>query len=447
MASSVGCQNDDDEDEDAVVTTDDDDSSDDDDDFSDDDDDATGNVASIQIEPASEAIPVGTEADFVATVTFIDDTTEINPAGLFWETDLSKATIDGATVTGISGGTTTLTATMEGVSDSIDIFIGPDVFLYDMLSGTLDAIDRGAETYIQDYLGSKAPISIVPNNIIYYDSKLYITDSADSSPGKTGNEKVVVIDPAQKVVDDIMLDLDSPWATAIYDGFLWVTGNLSDNLAKVDLATKAIDYINLPAGCVPGNLAGANGKIYISCTGFDLNYFTYWNKVAVYDPNAKTVAEIILSNSENPGSVISSADESSVYVIAVGNYYDTFGAINKIDTATDTIEFGVDIGNWPGNAVITDAGILFVLDGKYMYAYDTGTDSFIHDGSDPIVVGTDTSWLAGLAFSADSSEVYISNQDYTDGNTIEVFDSVSFASLISYDLSASGAIPGLLTTW
>ena len=448
--AGFGCESDDEDDEEDTANEDDDAADDDvtdDDDATDDDDDATGNVESIVIEPSSEAIPLGTDADFVATVTYKDTTTETNPADLVWETgDDTKATVDAGTVTGVAGGSTTLSATMEGVTAMIDLFVGPDVFLYDMFTGTVDAIDRGSDTYIQDYLATKASVATVPNHIFYYDANLYVTDSADGGPGKTGNEKVVVVDPAAKTTSDVMVDMDSPWAASVYDGYLYVTGNLSDDLAKIDLATKAIDYISLPAGCVPGQLTGANGKVYISCTGFDSSYFTYGNTVAVYDPSVKSVSEITLIYSENPGSIVTTADESAVYVIAVGNYYDTFGAINKIDTATDTIESGVDIGGWLGNAVISDADMLFVLDDKNMYAYDTATDSFVRNAGNPITVGSDGSWLAGLTFNPDSSEIYVSNW-LAYSNSIEVIDAVTFTSLGSYDLSAIGVSPGLLAAW
>jgi hypothetical protein len=437
------------------VDDDDDDTSggDDDDDIGDDDDDDLL-ATELYIEPAGEAVPAGTSADFDAVVVYENDTFQRNPDGVVWEiADENTASVNDGFVNGLVDGTTTLTASFgeakELLSDTVDLLVGPDIYLYDSYAATIDAIDREAQTFTEDWLGAGA-IATVPNDLTSVGAFAYLTDSGDFGPGITGGEKVVEIDLYAKTATDITLgSLDSPWSSTIYDGFIWVTGNLSDNLAKIDLLdTSSIEYIDLPTDCVPGKLTGAAGKIYVSCSGF-LGVGNYEpGKVAVYDPESKGTTTVDLTQ-VNPGSILATEDESAVYVVCVGDFDTKFGAINRIETTGDTVENSFDIGGSLGNAALTANGRLFVLDWKDMYVIDTNNDDAVLRGeADPVLVGTDGSWLAGIHAHQDLPQVIVSNQEWvTYVHTVEVISAVDYSVLHSYDLSATSASPGAATSW
>ena len=439
VAPVFGCDDDDDDDNNDDTTDADDD----------DDDDDNDDVAptSIELDPVDEAVPVGTTAGFTALVTYSDDTTALDPPELTWSiADDAIATVTDGVVTGVAAGQTTLTAAIAELSATAPIYVAPDTFVFDMFTGTVDLIDRGAQTYMVDDFGSGS-LATVPNRLIFHEGFLYLIDSADYGPGVTGGEKVVKIDALDGAVTDIALDMDSPWANAFYEGVLYATGNLSDELAVIT-PDKAIQYVDLPTGCAPGDLTGANGKVYVSCTGFD--GMNYGDTVAVYDPSTKGVSEITLAAGVNPGSAIATVDEAFVYVATAGNYVDITGTINKIDTATDTVTNSFSIGGTLGLAALSwCTDVLFVLDGTGMYAIDTANDDDILRGEgDPIVVGEAGAWLSTIHVHADTGNVYVGNQNFvTFVNEVEIYDGDTFAFIETYDVSATFSSPGGIASW
>ncbi|MDP8224273.1 MAG: Ig-like domain-containing protein [Candidatus Lernaella stagnicola] len=448
FAPVIGCDENDEND----TSGDDDDTLDDaDDDTIDDDDDTTGDddTAAVVVElvPDSEMLPVGASENFVALVTYPDDTTAQNPAEIVWTTaDETVATVAGGSVTGVGSGVTTLVATLGDAEASAPVYVAPDVFAFDLFTGTIDTIDRIAQTFTVDAFAAGA-YAAVPNRIFALEGILYVTDSGDFGAGIVGEEKLVAIDAVDGAATTVTLDMDSPWATTAYDGMFYTAGNLSDQLALIT-STGTVNYVDLPAGCVPVDLVGAAGKIYVSCSGFD--GASYGDFVAVYDLATESVTEITLAAGQNPGAIVATWDEANVYVVATGNYVDVLGAVNKIDTAADTVVSSFDLGTSPGGAALSWFNdVLFVLDGVNMYAIDTADgDAILRGPDDPIIVGDEGAWLSAIHVHDDTANVYVANQNYTSFvNEIEVYDGDTFAFLQSYDISASGSSPGGIASW
>ncbi len=447
--SVFGCSDDDDDDDDTgnLPPIDDDDSDDDDND----DDDSAATPQSVEIVQSPEIIPADTTATFTALVTYSDDSTQINPDGLTWSTgDGGTATVDQGVVTGIADGATTLTATISDVkaADTIDIFVGPDLYVYDFFTNTFDAIDRGQKSYLADYTGAGAAVGIMLNDIFFADQKLYLADSGDFDIGSQGDEGVVVVDPVAMTSTKIPIAVLAPWATLYDKGTIYLTGNLDDQLG-IYTDGKGVEYVALPADCVPAELAKANDKIYISCTGFDIGPpASYGNTIAVYDPSTKGVSTITLETGENPGKLIPTEDETAVYVIATGDYATVFGAVNRIDTATDTVASSLSLGGSLGLADIGLNGYLFVLDGADMYVIDTSDDNILRGEANPVEVGNDGDYLAGLHVHNDTGHVYVSGVNFTTfTNSVFVIDGAAFNNLHTYDVSDPLAAPGRLASW
>ena len=421
-----------------------------DDDDDDDDDDSAVSPVSVEIVGNLEMIPATTTVEYSALVTYSDDTTQTNPADLEWAIENEDvATVVDGTVTGVANGATTLTAAVgeTKVSGSMDIFVGPDVYLYDFFTNTFDAIDRVAKTYTVGYIDLAGPDEMLLNDIIFADGKVYLANSGDFFLGTEGDEGVFEVDTGNMTTNLIPIAVTGPWATANDNGTIYLTGN-GDSKLGIYNSTKGVSFVDLPANCVPGELAVANGKVYISCTGFDFSDFSYGNTVAVYDPSTKGVSTVTLETGENPGFIIPNSDETAVYVVAVGDYATTFGAINKIDTTTDTVVDSFALGGTLGGADLAPNGYLFVLDGINMYVIDTSDDSLVRDESDPIVVGNTGDYLAGIHAHNDVSEIYVSAIDYVlFANSVFVINSDTFEMVHTYDLSDPMSAPGRLTSW
>ena len=451
-------------------TTDDDDAVDDDDTVDDDDvvddDDAAPSPVSLSVVPSGNAVPVNGTQQFHALVLYSDDTEQVDPEGVTWDVaDDGTASVNDGLVTGLVEGATELVASIDDgekalVSDTVDLVIGPDVFFMDMMS-SFNAWDRAAASYVADPF-SFSTFVIVPNSVIIDGSDVFLVDSGDYGAGISGYEQVIYIDlvagtktPISLALDDDPeTSLDSPWGATVYDGYLWVTGNLNDKLAKVNLNDfDDTTFIDLPDGCVPGYLDGANGKIYVGCTGFSITKGYVAGKLAVVKVSDSSISTIDLTEI-NPGKVLASADESTVYVVRVG---DTFGepvvagSVIRIETDGDTIENTVDFSDALGGACLDEQGQLWVLSGisNEGYVLDTfDNEAWLVDESNPLSIGQSGAWLADIFCHDSAGLVYVADIDYTNFDFLVLpFAMDDYSAQTAWDLGPVFGTPQGIVAW
>lgn len=423
------CKSDDDDDDDNTGdddTGDDDDTSDDDDD----DDDTGSDIDYLEITPATRGIPAGETKTFSATAFFTDGTSSSDEDFVFSSSDEAVLTVDQeGNALGVVNGEATITVTLEGKETFADAAVGADIFFYDGVFGYLSAYDRGTGAVTADYLAAKEAITIIPADLQIADGYAYLLESGDFAPGTTGQEGLVIVDLFDKTVSDLRIaDLDNPWAVRVDDGKAYITGSLSNDLVIADLAAETSSSIALPAGCYPADLELIGDLIYVACTGFDPNTYSYADpgQVAVVDRATKAVSTIDTSQI-NPGFLAKSNDGNSLYVVCTGDYFSQFGVIDQIDLSDDTVVDSIAIGGSPGALAIAGNGRGFVGNqtAGQVFVFDTADNSILRGAGDPLVI-TDATWIADVAYSEMTGLIYAA--DWTNGQTV-VFDPADYNQL------------------
>jgi len=383
-----------------------------------DDDDTEPALESVEIVPEKRAVPVGATKAFTAVAHYDDDTTSTTEDFTWTSGDggLLSVTTDGE-ATGEAAGITTLTVGLGDETAAADVLVGPDVFWFDGIAGTMGAIDRISGDVVDDYLAtSKEAAANIANDIALYDGNAYITDSGDGTVGFTPDvfEGLVEIDLFTKTVTEIAADeadLDNPWAVKIIDGLAFVTGNLSDTLVVFDLDDETYEVFTLPDGCAPADVEVVGEQAYVACTFFDLGTFTYGDgKVAVVDLATKAVTTIATSQ-VNPGNLALSLDGAWLYVVCTGNWFDQFGKIDVIDISESSVAQTLDMtAAAPGPIAIASNGRAFIGDNfsGSVFVIDTSTNTWLRDESDPIVIAG-SFWTQALAVNPMADEFYVAD--------------------------------------
>ncbi|MBZ0273300.1 Ig-like domain-containing protein [bacterium] len=423
---------DDDADDDDVADDDDadDDDADDDDAVDDDaDDDTEVTLESIEIVPASGAVPEGVTKGFTAIAHYSDDSTSDAEDFVWASDDTDTFTVDDeGNVTGVANGQAALSASLGDMTGEADVLVGPDVFFYDGVAATLAAYDRGTDTVDMDYLAAKAAVAAVPLGLALWEGNALIVEGGDFGPGQTGDEGVVAIDLFTGAVGAIDLpDADNPNFIAVSGDTAYVPSSLTNELFAIDLVTGTIDDWALANDCAPGDVLVHDGRVFVACTGFDSINFTYADpgRIAIVDLSDDSVSYVNLSQ-VNPGALAANPDGTSLYVACTGDYFSEFGAVDEIDLATDAVVDTVDLtGTALTSLAMTPAGLAFLGDSfaGNVYVLDTSDNSLTKDTGDPIVVA-DAFWIAEVAYNPFGNTVYVA--DWTN-QQIAVFDAATFA--------------------
>jgi DNA-binding beta-propeller fold protein YncE len=415
----------------------DDDNAADDDDNDDNDDD--NDADSIAVTPPAQVIPAGTA--FAFTAEGVIDGAPVTE-GFAWSVENEAiATIDQTGVaTGVANGVTKIYAAIGEVQGEATIRVGPDAYSFDNLSGTLTAIDRGSQTGVNDLLAKRAAIGVVLQDIKFYDGKLLLTDSADWGYGITSDEKLVVVDALELTATNHALNMDNPWGAAAEDGAAYVTGNLDNQLAEVDLESGDVTYFALDDPCTPADALALGGMIYIACTGFHLDDLTYDpGKVLVFNPETGQIAQRIDAPQLNPTRFAATADGSKLYVVCTGDFNANTGKIAQIDPSSNTVVDSFDLGIAPGPIGIAANGMAFVGEGfaGSVYVFNTADNSVLRGADDPLTV-PDALWIQGLGVHPETGDLYVCDQG---GSRVRVFaGSDPFGEVFSVELPNPGGV-------
>ncbi|MCZ7582813.1 MAG: Ig-like domain-containing protein [Deltaproteobacteria bacterium] len=392
-------------DDDTDEAADDDTAADDDDVVDDDDtgaDDDTGDddaeIVSLSIDPEERWIPTGVMRTFIATAHYDNDDTATDLPFVFSSSNPDVVFVDNAgRAIGFSHGEADVTVTLGDLSATASVTVGAYVFYYDGIGATLGAYDVDGGTAADDYLAAKDAVADVPAGLAIVDGVAYVVESGDFAPGTVGTEGLVVVDLSTKETSTMTVaDLDNPWAVDIPNGVAYITGNLSDNLAALDLSTGDAELVDLPADCVPTDVKAIGDKVYVACSGYDSGTFSYADPgvLAVVDFSTDASVDTVDLSQVNPTSLVPSLDGNFLFVVCTGNYSDEFGYVDVIDLSNDTVVDGVDLGSAPGSMVIHPNRTAFVADnfsGSVM-TFDTVTLD-----AGPSVALTDAFWVATVA--------------------------------------------------
>jgi len=179
----------------------------------------------------------------------------------------------------------------------------------------------------------------VPNQVAYYDSKLYVVNS--------GSASLQIINPADnRTMAEIQLPINSnPLNVAFHDGFAYVSGFLTNSVYKVNLSLNQVTDTS-GVGLSPAGLIIANDLLCVCNTGFNPVNFTYdqgsVSVISISDGQELTRINV----GKNPQALIEGPD-GLINVICTGNYSTVSGSIHFIDLSLQSPVDTISIGGEP----------------------------------------------------------------------------------------------------
>jgi hypothetical protein len=213
-----------------------------------------------------------------------------------------------------------------------------------------------------------------------------------------------------------------PRYLASYNGKVYVT-TYDGNVIRIDTTSLTQDGIT-PVGSNPEGIAATNGKLYIANSG-GTNYPNFDNTLSIVDI-ATFKEEKVLTVGLNPF-IVRTDNYGNVYLTYKGNYGDSPGGFQKIDTKTNVI---TDIAI-PANQEFTIAGDLLYFYGvTYNPDYSTNNTIGIYNVKTEqsvtnqfITDNTKFSTPYGIGVNPKNSDVYIADTDYSNPGIVYVFGS------------------------
>ncbi|MDZ7724343.1 MAG: FlgD immunoglobulin-like domain containing protein [candidate division KSB1 bacterium] len=236
----------------------------------------------------------------------------------------------------------------------------------------------------------------IPNDIVYWNEKIYIVNSTTSS--------IQILDPrTDRITGSIALqEGGNPWSIA-FTGTqrAYVSNYVANSVSVVDIETQQI-IDNIPVGTGPEGILVVGNRAYVANTGGYSGAAPYQGSISVIDITTDSVTHT-LPVPDNPQDM-ALAPDNHIHVPCTGDYVNTGGSVAVInpsggaDYSTPTVTDTIALGGAPAFIEITAEGIAYCLDWGtsehgFMYSYDTATDSVLHDGESPILTGPNAGHL------------------------------------------------------
>ncbi len=250
---------------------------------------------------------------------------------------------------------------------------GSVLFVVNSGSETLSRIDLETGTVNNAF----AVLGDMPNRLACNTQYIYIVNSGDNSVQK------IDITTGATLTDIYLGTTVSPYDLIIDQDFLYVSGGLSSQVYKIDLATDTV-IDQVAVGCNPAGMAIAANKLYVGNTAYMENYSNC--SVSVIDLDSFEVLSTIPSNA-NPQYLLATGNQ--IHVSCTGNYMTIQGSIQIIATGSDVIYHTIEMGGWCGDLAITPAGIVYVADigNDNVYAYDASNWELLYSPYNPFITG------------------------------------------------------------
>jgi len=270
-------------------------------------------------------------------------------------------------------------------------------------------------------------VGIVPNRLYNYNNLIYVVNSTPAG--------ISIIDPVNdEIKNNITLpDGSNPWDMAFSGASkAYITNLVANSVAVLNIESGDLsDPISV--GTAPEGIIVVNNTAYVANSG---GYPTYsGSSVSVIDIESDSVNKT-LELPANPQELAFGPD-GNIYVVCTGNYVNEYGSIIKInpygaDDYTPLVVDTVNIGGFPADIIITNAGIAYLAefgDGQngFLYAYNIYTGEIINDVSDPIRVGYGA---MQLYYDNRTNDLYVNN--FSDDN-VQLLDAATGAVIETYN--------------
>jgi DNA-binding beta-propeller fold protein YncE len=255
-------------------------------------------------------------------------------------------------------------------------------------------------------------------DMLVYGSKLYVVVS--------GSGYILVLDlNTQSTLKKIELRDEGgqnrqPRYLTSYEGVIYAT-TYDGNVVRLDTTSLAITGIT-PVGPNPEGIAAVDGKLYVANSDGG-NYPNVGNTLSIVNIIAgsefKEIEKIIVGL--NP--FIVKADKyGDVYLTYQGNFNDTPGGIQRIDTKTKKVS---NLGDFANHNFTIDGDLLYFYKTDYgknssFGVFDVKTETLT---SKPVISDeTKITTAYGIGVDPVTKEVYISDTDYSNPGTVTIFD-------------------------
>jgi hypothetical protein len=258
---------------------------------------------------------------------------------------------------------------------------GPSILLaVNSLGNTVSAINLST-----DNVTLKAfTVGRSPNQVKVAGGRIYIVNSLSNN--------IQVFDTAsfapQGTID--LGDGANPMNIAFVGDKGYVSCLLTNDVRVVNLATRAV-VKSIPAGSGTTGIAGANGKVYATNTGYSTPAYLPGSVTVI---NAVTDAVVdTVAVGTNPQAVEVGPD-GRVHVVCTGDYVGIPGVVSVIDPVSDAVVKTIPIGGTPGSIAFSSNGTAFVgyfSDGVATY---NGRTYAIIDSSTHKLIGTGGAGMA-----------------------------------------------------
>ncbi|MBN2225860.1 MAG: hypothetical protein JW763_00700 [candidate division Zixibacteria bacterium] len=272
--------------------------------------------------------------------------------------------------------------------------IDPTAYVVNSEGETLSKINLTTGVVSNNIVILGTDVDCYPNQIIIRDTLAYVINS--------GTDEIQIIDlVTEQTVSFINTGASTNpyWMEFSDDRYAFVSFLLTNELAKVDMQ-KGNVVQTIPVGHSPEGVLITQGKVYVANSGY--NWGTGdWEigSVMVYDIASEMIIDTVYVD-WNP-QYMALDDSGRIHVVCTGDYYSSFGAIDVIDPATDTIMASFSIGGSPGQITIGPdhvaylAGAGWTFSG-YVYSYNSLNFDIYHDQSNPITV--DLNCMTAVAY-------------------------------------------------
>jgi len=266
------------------------------------------------------------------------------------------------------------------------ITLGVDRYAYilNTMGETISKINLTTGIVNNDILTIGSDVDSYPNQIIVRDSLAYVVAS--------GTDEIQIINLNTETTIGFIntgASTNPFWMVFLDSQYVYVTLMLANSIAKVDII-NGIVVDEIPTVTSPAGIAIYNYKLYVVCSGYDFDTYTYNPSVlAVYDVNDHSMITAFDVGLNAQYAAVDAA--GGVHVVATGDYFTTFGEIFIIDGNTEVMVDNFSIGGSPGQISIGPDNVAYLAaagwtkDG-YIFSYNALTGEVYHDSSDPIEV-------------------------------------------------------------